>query len=96
LPRLGLGLILRSSPFVLLPTLKSSTELGFAVFSRYWKQVKVQGLNDDSISGKQFTFITIQRDIIMAEYFSRKEGNRKAKKRIFVNFPMPSIRRFLF
>jgi hypothetical protein len=26
-------------------TLKSSTELGFAVFSRYWKQVKVQGLN---------------------------------------------------
>jgi len=26
------------------PTLKSSTELGFAVFSRYWKQVEVRAL----------------------------------------------------
>jgi hypothetical protein len=43
---------------VFFPTLKSSTELGFAVFSRYWKQVKVQGLNDGGIGGKQFNFIS--------------------------------------
>jgi hypothetical protein len=60
-------------------TLKSSTELGFAVFSRYWKQVEIQGLNDGGIGGKQLLLL-LYNGTLLCRIFLQKGRQSQGKK----------------